>query len=137
VATDLPSPPDLVPGLEAVVEAEVGADMLASSVGSGEVEVLATPALLALVEKAACKALREALPSGMTSVGVTAALTHSAPTPPGATVKAWALLESVSGGRLTFSFRVEDGVGEVAAGSHVRAMVDRAAFEAATRARQG
>jgi fluoroacetyl-CoA thioesterase len=115
-------------GLEATVELSVGEDMTAEAVGSGDLPVLATPAVLALVERAAVAAVAGALPAGTTSVGASVELAHLAPTPVGATVRATAHLDAVQGRRLTFSFMVIDDVGRVAEGRHVRALVDRERF---------
>jgi len=120
-----------VVGLEATVEERVTEGMTASAVGSGDVPVLATPAVLALVERASVEAVREHLPPGVTTVGSSADLTHHAPSPVGATVRAHAVLDQVEGRRLRFRFTVSDDAGEVATGTHVRVLVDRDRFEAA------
>jgi fluoroacetyl-CoA thioesterase len=127
--------PTLAVGLSAVVEATVTDDMTAATVGSGDVDVLATPALLALVERAAVQAVRGHLPAGTTTVGASVALAHQSPTPLGATVRAEARLNQIDGRRLRFRFAATDGSGEVANGTHVRVLVDRERFEASARAR--
>jgi len=106
--------------------------------GSGAVPVLGTPAIVALVERAACRAVESYLPGHQTSVGAWVNLSHLAPTPAGARVRASARLVEVEGGKLTFEVRVEDEAGEVARGSHGRVIVDREPFlEAAERRRSG
>jgi predicted thioesterase len=117
------------PGLEAAISGVVTESMTADRVGSGDVPVLATPVVLSMVERAAVKALAGNLPDGSTSVGAAVELAHLAPTPVGATVTARARLDKVEGGRrLTFSFTVSDPAGEIASGTHVRVVVDRARF---------
>ncbi len=116
-------------GVEAIVEEDVTAAMAASELGSGDVEVLATPAVLALAERAAMAALRGRLPPGTTTVGTWAEVHHMAPTPLGAKVHATARLEKVDGRRLEFTFTVSDPAGEVAKGKHARVIVDRRRFE--------
>jgi fluoroacetyl-CoA thioesterase len=112
--------------------------MTAHSVGSGEVRVLATPVVVALVERAAVSCLAGKLPGGTTSVGASVELAHLAPTPIGATVTARVHLEKVEGGRrLTFSFSVSDPGGEIATGTHVRVVVDRERFEQTAAGRAG
>ena len=129
--------PNLEPGLEATAEETVDEAMTASGVGSGDVHVLATPAVLALVERAAVAALRGRLPGGTTSVGSAVELRHLAPTPVGARVQARARLDRVDGSRLTFSFTVRDPAGEVARGTHVRVVVDGERFVASANVRLG
>jgi len=127
--------PTLAIGLSAAVEEAVTADMTAAAVGSGDVPVLATPAVLSLVERAAVQAVRDHLPKGTTTIGASVALAHLAPTPIGAMVRAEVRLDQIDGRRLRFRFTVSDGAGEVANGTHVRVLVDREKFEARAKAR--
>jgi predicted thioesterase len=123
------------PGLEASVEWAVTTDMTAQALGSGDVPVLATPAVLALAEQAACRALDGRLGPGTTSVGAGVELSHLAPTPVGARVRATARLVRVNGRELTFELEVSDPAGPVAEGTHRRVIVDRGRFLAAARRR--
>lgn len=118
----------LEPGRQATVEETVGEDMTAERLGSGDVAVLGTPAILALVEAAAVAAVADALEPGTTTVGASVELDHLAPTPVGAAVTATAALAEVEGRRLTFRFEVTDAAGPVARGEHVRVVVDRDRF---------
>lgn len=120
-----------------MVEEIVTDGMTATAVGSGDVPVLATPSVLAFVERASVEAVRDHLPPGVTTVGASADLTHHAPSPIGATVQAYAVLDQVEGRRLRFRFTVSDQAGEVANGTHVRVVVDREWFESAAQARSG
>jgi predicted thioesterase len=97
-------------------------------VGSGDVAVLATPRLVALVEAAAVDALRGALEPGSTSVGTGVEIDHIAATPVGGEVQAEAVLETVNGRHLRFSVRAWDQRGDVARGVLHRAVVDRERF---------
>jgi len=130
-------PEGLSPGLEATVDATVTEEMTAERVGSGDVPVLATPAVVALVEQAAVRALEGHLPDGRTSVGFFVTLEHMAPTPVGAAVAATARLETVEGRTLGFVFDVRDTRDLVARGLHRRVVVDRDAFLRSAAARQG
>ena len=118
----------LEPGLQATVEEEVSAEMTAEALGSGDVPVLATPAILALAEAAAVAAVAGRLEQGATTVGTSVELAHLAPTPVGSTVAAVATLEAAEGRVLRFSFEVSDAAGLVARGTHARAIVDRKRF---------
>ena len=102
--------------------------MTAESVGSGDVEVLATPMVAALMERAAVKLIGDALPPSLTTVGSTFRLDHLAPTTVGAMVTATASLVSVDGRQLHFSCTVTDSGGDVARGTHERVVVDRDRF---------
>ena len=125
----------LRPGLEENVQATVTPEMTASELGSGEVSVLGTPAVLALVERVAVAAVAGSLEPGSTTVGARVELDHLAPTPVGTMVSATARLEAVEGRRLTFSFEVFDPAGPVARGTHLRVLVGREAFQESARAR--
>ena len=124
----------LEPGLEASVEIDVSESMTARALGSGDVPVLGTPAVIALAERAACEAIEGHLQPGQTSVGTWIEVTHLAPTRIGGTVNAMARLARVDGSRLTFDVAVGDRAGIVARGSHRRVVVDVQDFlEAALR----
>jgi predicted thioesterase len=125
----------LEPGRQATVEETVTEDMTADRLGSGDVPVLGTPAVLALVEAAAVAAVADDLEPGATTVGASVALDHLAPTPVGGTVTATVALAQVEGRRLTFRFEVTDAAGPVARGEHVRVIVDRDRFLGSARAR--
>lgn len=116
------------PGLRATVEETVTGEMTAERLGSGDVPVLGTPAVLALVEGAAVAAVADALEPGTTSVGARVELDHVAPTPVGLALTATAELVDVDGRKLRFSFEVADAAGPVASGNHIRVVIDREAF---------
>ncbi|HEV3474211.1 MAG TPA: hotdog domain-containing protein [Actinomycetota bacterium] len=116
------------PGLTATVQETVSEEMTAERLGSGDVPVLGTPALVALVEAAAVAAVAESLEQGMTSVGARIELDHVAPTAVGASLNATAELRQVDGRTLHFSFEVSDPAGPMARGTHVRVVVEREAF---------
>src|SRR5438093_1198117 len=65
--------------------------MTAEAVGSGDVPVLATPAVLALVEQAAVRAVEGRLPHGRTSVGSSVPLDHGAAPPERVAPAAWSI----------------------------------------------
>lgn len=92
--------------------------------GSGTVPVLATPALVAVMEEAAVRALEGYLPPGQTSVGVRIDVRHLAATPPGMRVRARATLVAVEGRRLTFRIEAWDDREKVGEADHERVLVD-------------
>ena len=96
----------------------------ASAVGSGGLDVFATPSMVALMENAAMNAVAPCLPDGSTTVGSEINVTHTKPTGIGATVSATAELLSVDGRKLLFKVAAHDGVGLIGEGTHVRFVVD-------------
>lgn len=122
-------------GAEATVEWPVTPAMTARNVGSGEVNVVSTPWVLALVERAAVDAVAPLLPEGSTTVGTSVDLAHSAPSVVGRQAGADVRVESVEGRKIRFSFQVSDEAGQVARGTHVRVIVDRERFERSAIAR--
>jgi fluoroacetyl-CoA thioesterase len=118
------------PGLTGTAHLHVTAADTAAALGSGDVDVLGTPRVVALVEAATVAAVRAALEPGETTVGTRVELDHLRPSPVGADVRAEAELVEVDGRRLTFAVQVSDGTAVVARGAVVRARVDRARFGA-------
>jgi fluoroacetyl-CoA thioesterase len=96
----------------------------ALALGSGVVEVLGSPRLVALCEEACCNALANALEDGSTTVGMRIQFDHLQPTPIGAEVVAEAVLEKIDGRRLKFTVSASDPGGLVAAGKITRVVVD-------------
>lgn len=103
---------------------------LAVALGSGDLEVLATPAMMALMENAAMLAVKDVLPDGSTTVGSQISSTHLKPTAEGKTVTATAILTEVDGRKLTFKVSASDENGVIGEGSHVRYIVDADRFMA-------
>jgi predicted thioesterase len=118
----------LSPGLRGEAGRVVTEEMTAAALGSGDVPVLGTPAVLALMEEAACAAIASALDGAATSVGTWAELTHLAPTKVGATVEAVAELTAVDGRTLEFACEAHEGTKVIARARHRRAIVDREKF---------
>lgn len=115
-------------GLTAKVDLTVTSDDTAEAVRSGDVPVLATPRIVALVEEAAVAAVVGQLAEGETTVSMRVQLDHLAPSAVGSTVTASAKLEKVEGRRLKFSVSVNDARGLVAAGKVTRVVVERERF---------
>jgi predicted thioesterase len=113
----------LEPGLCAELELEVADADTARTLCSGDVDVLGTPRILALMEEATVKAVAGHLDAGETTVGTRVELSHVAPIAVGSTVKAEVTLDKVEGRRLIFTASVSDESGLVAAGKLHRAVV--------------
>ena len=100
----------------------------AGAMGSGDLEVFATPAMVALMENAAMNAVVGELPEGATTVGAMMNTTHIKPSAMGDTVSATAVLKEVAGRKLTFEVHAKDSKGVIGEGMHVRYIVDREKF---------
>jgi predicted thioesterase len=111
-------------GLKGEARLVVGEADTASALGSGDVNVLGTPRMVALFEQATIDALRGMLEEGQSSVGMRVQIDHLQPTPVGAEVVVEAMLDKVEGRRITFAVTASDSGGLVAAGKVTRVLVD-------------
>ncbi len=100
----------------------------AKTMGSGDMDVFATPALVALMENAAMNAVKDSLPEGSTTVGAMIQTSHLKPSGIGEEVTATATLEEVDGRKLTFNIIAHDSKGTVGEATHIRYIVDRQRF---------
>ena len=100
----------------------------ALTLGSGDMKVFATPAMVALMENAAMKAVAAALPEGSTTVGTAMQTSHIKASKMGATITASARLVEVNGRRLCFEVKAWDEAGTIGEGTHTRFVVDRERF---------
>lgn len=117
-------------GLSHSVGIRVMPENTALYIGSGDMEVFATPAMIAAMENAAMLAVAPALPEGSTTVGSEMSTTHIKPSPTGAMVTATAVLEEIDGRKLTFTVAAVDEEGVIGQGTHIRHIVDRERFMA-------
>ena len=115
-------------GLSARSVTTVTAENTAAAMGSGDVPVVATPAMMALMEHAAMDAVAGSLPAGSTTVGSEMNATHLKPSGLGAEITATAVLTAVEGRKLTFNVGARDAQGMIGEGTHVRYIVDREKF---------
>ena len=100
----------------------------AMTMGSGDMPVLATPTMLALMENAAMLAVADELPEGSTTVGGQISSSHLAPSPVGAEVSAKATLEKIDGRKLFFNVIATEGDTVISEGTHLRFIVDSERF---------
>ena len=99
-------------GLTYTSTVTVSEENIAATMGSGDLEVFATPAMVALMENAAMNAVVGELPEGATTVGAMMNTTHIKPSAMGDTVSATAVLKEVEGRKLTFEVHAKDSKGE-------------------------
>ena len=103
---------------------------LASVVGSGSLDVLATPAVAALMEGAAAELAQNVLDNDeLTTVGTAISIEHTSPTPLGAEVEAEARLVKTEGRLFFFELTARDNAGEIAKGTHTRVSVKADKFQ--------
>jgi fluoroacetyl-CoA thioesterase len=115
-------------GLTGEARRLVTSELTARALGSGDVDVFGTPALLAMIEEAALTTIASELAPEQTSVGMTASVEHLAPSRVGAEVRAVARVTAVDGRRVSFEAEAFDGETVIGRATHVRAIVDRARF---------
>jgi predicted thioesterase len=92
--------------------------------GSGDLQVYATPAMIALMEAAAVSAIGPLLSEGQTSVGVALDIRHLAATPLGHQVRARAEVTEVDGRKVTFEVKAWDEEEIIGRGTHTRFVID-------------
>ena len=100
----------------------------AKSMGSGTLDVFATPAMIALMEETAWKSVAPYLEEGSGTVGSYLDVHHNAPTPLGMTVTCESELIQVEGRKLTFKVTASDNSGIVGEGMHERFIIDNERF---------
>lgn len=104
-------------------ETTVSADKLAVNVGSGSLEVLATPVMIMLMEKSACNCLSEYLENDETTVGTEMNVKHVSATPEKMKITAESILTDINGREFTFSVKAYDESGLIGEGEHKRFLV--------------
>jgi len=111
-------------GIKGHQETTVTVANVATNVGSGKVQVFATPMMIALMEKAAALSIEPALSEGQSSVGTHVDVSHCAATPMG--MKVWADTEVIAIDRrkVTFSVKAYDERGLIGEGLHERFIID-------------
>ena len=115
-------------GLKYQSRVVVSEDNTALKLGSGDMEVFATPAMIALMENAAMNAVASHLDAGTTTVGTMMKSSHIKASALGANITAEAELVAVEGRRLSFTVTAWDDKGVIGEGEHERFVVDRERF---------
>ena len=115
-------------GIKGKQELFVTEDKTAKVVGSGGLDVYATPSMIALAEKTALESITKFLDNGQGTVGTKIDISHIAATPVGMKVTCETELIEVDRRRLVFSVNVFDEVEKIAEGTHERFIVDNEKF---------
>lgn len=120
----------LQPGIKAEKSLTVTDANTAKTMGSGTLDVFATPAMVALIEQTAYTSIESELEPGRGSVGTSLNIQHLSATPVGMTVTATTELVEVDRRRLVFHAEVYDEKGLVGKGTHERFLVENEKFQA-------
>ncbi len=115
-------------GLSAQSRIEVSQNNTAIALGSGDLEVFATPAMIALMENAAMKAVAAELEEGSTTVGTAMSASHVKASGIGSQVVATAEVIEVEGRKISFKVEAHDTEGLIGEGEHTRFVVDKTKF---------
>jgi predicted thioesterase len=119
---------ELQTGLAATIERVVSESDTSAAAGTSDVAMLATPSIILFAEQATWAALEGRLDEGTSAVEHRVEISHLAPTPVGAKIRAEAVLEAIEGRRLVFRVSVSDDRGLVAAGRFTRVIVSKEKF---------
>ena len=115
-------------GLKHTSELTVSDAVTAKTVGSGDMPVLATPMMMALMENAAMLAVQNELPEGCTTIGGHIESSHLKPSKIGETVRAEAEVTKVDGKKVEFKVTAYSGETLLGEGTHLRFIVNREKF---------
>lgn len=121
----------LAAGIKNTKDMIVTEEKTAKAVGSGGLEVFATPALIALAEKTAYESVVPYLEDGQGTVGTNIDIKHIAATPVGMRVVCETELiefDASNPRRLLFSVNVYDEVEKIAEGTHERFVINNDKF---------
>ncbi|EGD47754.1 thioesterase superfamily protein [Ruminiclostridium papyrosolvens DSM 2782] len=119
---------DLKVGITGSTEVLVSEANTAKTMGSGSLDVFATPAMIALMEKAASMTVQNYIDEDSSTVGTMINIKHIAATPIGMNVTAKAELVEIEGKRLVFSVEAFDGKDKIGEGQHERFIIKAEKF---------
>ena len=124
-------------GIKGTQRVTVAKPNLADAMGSGDLPVFATPAMIALMEKTAATSVRDLVDAGCSTVGTLLNVRHLSATPEGMTVTCESELVEVDGKRLVFAVRAYDESGLIGEGTHERFIVGAEKFVKKAYAKRG
>ena len=123
-------------GAKGRAEMTVTPDKTAAAIGSGSVEVFATPWMVAMMELSACNALAPYYDAGQSSVGTKLDVSHDAATPVGMQVCAEAEVLEVDRRRIVLKVTAWDEAGVIGQGTHERFLINAEKFLAKVEAKK-
>ncbi len=116
-------------GIKNTLEITVTEENSAAVMKSGTLKVLASPAMIALIEETAWKSVQPYLEDGQGTVGTNLNINHVAPTPLGMKVSCETELIEVDGRKLKFDVKVYDECGLAGNGTHERFIIYSEKFQ--------
>lgn len=116
-------------GITNIIETVVTIENCAQNVGSGDTDVFATPAMIALMEKTCAASVSPYIENDTTTVGTLVSIEHLAATPVGMKVTCKSTLTEIDGRKLVFDLEVFDECGKIGGGTHHRFIVNRNKFQ--------
>lgn len=116
-------------GIKGTRTITVDEENTAKAMGSGTLDVFATPALIALMEETCWRSVANELEEGSGTVGTLLEIKHTAPTPVGMKVTCESTLTEVDGRRLVFEVIARDAKGVVGEGRHERFIIQNEKFQ--------
>lgn len=119
-------------GITGMLESIVTEEKTAKSMGSGELAVYATPAMIALMEETAYRSVASELEEGMGSVGTLMEVKHVSASPVGMKITCRSELLEVDGRKLTFKVEAYDEKGLIGEGIHERFVIVNEKFQSKT-----
>lgn len=123
-------------GIRGTQTVTVNESNTAMTMGSGTLDVFATPALIALMEETCWRSVADRLDAGCGTVGTRLEIGHTAPTPVGMEVTCESTLSEVDGRRLVFEVTARDAKGVVGEGKHERFVIQSEKFQAKANAKR-
>ncbi len=122
-------------GTKGYAECTVNGTNTAKAMGSGGLEVLATPAMIALMEKASCESVQPHLEPGSGTVGTFMNVTHDAPSPVGMRIHCTSELVAADDRKLVFRVAAFDEAGKIGGGVHERCIIQNERFQSRANAK--
>ena len=119
-------------GIKGYQEIVVTQELTAKNMGSGVMDVFATPAMLALMEKTAFMSVMPHLNEGCGSVGTKVEIEHVASSPVGMKITCESELVEIEGRKLIFKVEAYDSKGLIGKGVHERFIVENEKFQQKT-----
>lgn len=122
-------------GIKNQIKKTVVEGLTAKVMGSGRLDVFATPAMVAMMEEAAHTSVEAELEEGQGTVGTSMTVSHIAATPVGMEVTCESKLVEVDGRKLVFEIKAMDEAGLIGEARHERFIIENEKFLAKTNAK--
>lgn len=115
-------------GMKNELEKVVQHKHTAKHVGSGGIDVLATPVMITWAEEACYMLLHDRMPEGFDTVGISISVSHFSPTPIDMSVRVIAEIVEIQEKIITFNVKIYDEIDKIGQGTHKRASIETKPF---------